>query len=106
MVLDSFNNNYGVIDHEANREDQTEKRERIHGEPEHREYRECADQRHRYCEQRNKRRAPALKKNEHDNDDENERFDERYSDFLNALSDGERCIESNDIIEVRRKFFR
>ncbi len=47
VMLDRFDDDDGIIDHETDGEHQAEERERVHGEPEHREQRERADQRDR-----------------------------------------------------------
>ena len=103
-MLDGFDNDDGVIHHQADGEHETEERERVHRETEHREQREGADQRNRDREQRNERRSPPLQEDEDDEDDQQQRLDQGVLDFLHALRDGERGIQGNDVIEIGREF--
>ena len=73
-MFDGFDNNDGIIDDEADREDETKKRQRVDRKAEERKQSESADQRYRNRAQRNESRAPALQKNENNENDQRERF--------------------------------
>ncbi len=84
VMLDGLHHDDGVIDHEADREHEAEKRERVDGEAEERKEREGADERNRHGAERDERRAPALQEKEDDQDHEHERLDERVHDLVHA----------------------
>ena len=79
VTFDCFDNDDRVIDHQADREHETEKRKRVDRESEQRKQHKRADQRNRHGAQRNQRCAPALEKNENDEHDERERFEQASS---------------------------
>ena len=103
VMLHDLDDDDGVVHHQTDGQHQAEQRERIDGETEQREKRERADQRNRHGEQRNQRRAPALQEDEDDDDDEDDGFHQRVLDLLHALGDGQRGVERDDVIQVRRK---
>ena len=57
------------------------------------------------AQQRDERRAPALQEEEDDDDHEHERLDQRVHDLLHALGHGERGVERDDVVQVRRESF-
>ena len=104
--LDGFDNDDGVVHHEADREDHAEKGERVDREAQHREHGEGADERDRDGDERDERGAPALQEDEDDGDDEDHRLEERLDDFLDAVGDGERGVERDGVFEPRGEEFR
>ena len=94
VMLDGFDDNDGIVDDETDREHETEERERVHREAKEREERERADERYGHGQQWNERRAPSLKKDEYDEDDQHQGFKKRVLDLVHALRDGERGVEA------------
>src|SRR3546814_10015711 len=62
---------------QPDREDQPEQRQRVDREAGDIEDREGAEQHHRHRDRGDQRRAPALQKDEHDDDDEQDRLEQR-----------------------------
>ncbi len=102
-MLHGLDHDDRVVHHQTDGQHQAEERERVDGEAKQREKRECANQRHRHGQQRNQCRPPALQEDEHDDDDQHDRLDQRLLDLLHALGHGQRGVESDDIVETRRK---
>ena len=69
MAFDVLHHDDGVVDDDADGEDQAEEREAVERESEGRHNREGADQGHWNGDHRNDRRPPALQEN-HDHDDD------------------------------------
>ena len=103
MTLDCFDNDDCVIDHETDREHESEKRKCVDRKSEQRKQNKRADQRHRHRAQRNERRAPALQENENDEHDERERFKECLQNFVHAFRDRKRLVERHGVIHVAGK---
>ena len=80
-----------------------EKRQGVDGEAKQGKQGKRAHQGHRHRQQRDQGGAPPLQEQEHHKDDEHQGFNERFLDFLHSLSDGQGCVEGDDVIEVRRK---
>src|SRR3954470_21123476 len=68
VPLSVFNNNNGVVDYQACGERDSEKRQRINGEPEYLDERECANERYRNGDCRNNGGAPIQQEEENDDD--------------------------------------
>ena len=83
--LDAFDDDDGVVDDRTYNEDESEERKCVDGVADREQRGECAEQRDRYCDRRDERRAPVLKEEVADEYDERERHEERYDDFLNRL---------------------
>jgi hypothetical protein len=103
VVLDGFDDDDRVIDHETDRQHQAEQRQGVDREAEHREEHEGADQRHRHRQQRNQRRPPALQEDEDDDHHQHQRFDQRVLDLLDPFGDRQRRVERDDVVEVGRE---
>ena len=78
MMLDRFDDHDGVVHDQADSEHESEERERVDRKSQQREQHESADQRDRNGQQRDQRRAPTLKKDEDDNDNQQQRFPQRH----------------------------
>ena len=83
--LDAFDDDDGVVDDRTYNEDESEERKRVDGVADREQRGEGAEQRDRYRDRRDERRAPVLKEEVADEYDERERHEERYDDFLNRL---------------------
>ena len=105
-MLDGFDDNNGVVDHQSDRKHEPEEREGVDGETEQREDHERADERHRHGAKRDKGCAPALEKDEDDEDDERERFEQREDDLAHAGGDGAGSIQTHGVIHVGREMLR
>ena len=100
VTLDRLHHHDGVVDHETDGEDETEQRERIHREAEHREQRERSDQRDRHRDQWNQGRAPALQEQEDHQRYQQGGLEQRDDDLANALGHGDGGVERRDVVEV------
>ena len=87
MMFDRFDDDDGVVHHQADGQHQAEERKGVDGKTEQRKNRECADQRHRHRQQRNERRPPALQENKHDEHDQHQRFPKGLANFADAFGD-------------------
>ena len=106
VAFNRFNHHYRIIHHQPDCQDQTKHRKRINGKAEHREEHECSDERNRNCAQRNDGSPPALEKDEHDQENEQQRLPERAEDFVHSLADGESRVQRNDVREIGGKTLR
>ena len=66
--LDVFDHNDGIVDYDADRQDQAEEGQRVDRIPEYVEPRECPNDGDRNRYQRNDRSSPSLQKNNDDDD--------------------------------------
>jgi hypothetical protein len=87
MVLHSFNNDDGVVDHKSNRQHQAEERKRVDRETQCGEDDERSNQRDRNGQQRNQRGPPSLEKDEDDDDNQGERFKKRKDNLADTGGD-------------------
>ncbi len=98
-MLDGFNHYDGVVDYDADREDDAEERDVVDRKSEGLHRGEGANQRNRNGDQRDERRAPALEKDEDDENDESDRFEERLLHFMNRLAHRGRRVVLDFVIE-------
>ena len=77
VMLDRLDHHDRVVDHDADRQHQSEQRQVIQAEAEHRHRRERADDRHRHGDQRNDRRSPVLQKHQHHDGHQDDRVAQR-----------------------------
>ena len=103
MVLDRLDDDDGVVDHQANGKHKAEERKRVDGKSQRRKDDECADERNRNSQQRDERGAPALEKNEDDDDHQAKRFKEREHDLVDAGRNRLGGIERNAVGDARRE---
>ena len=102
-MFDGFDNNNGIVDDEADREDETKKRQRVDREAEERKQNEGANQRDRNRAQRNESRAPALQKNENNENNKRERFEQCLQNLVHPFRNRKRLIERHDVFHVGRE---
>ena len=86
VALDVLDDDDRVVDHDADREHEPEQRQRIDREAEAEQHRERADDRDRHREQRDDRRAPGLQEHDHDEHDEQQRFEQGVDHGLDRLA--------------------
>src|ERR1017187_1532346 len=103
MPLDGFHHYDGVIHHQSDGQDQAEEGQGIDGKAKQRKEHESADERDRHRQQRNERRAPALKKDIHNNSDQQQRLPQGRQRFLKSPTYCQRGVERNGVIQVLRK---
>ena len=103
VVLHGFDNDDGIIDHQANGKHETEQRERVDRESERRKNDERSDERNRNREQRNQRSPPALQKDEDNDDHEAKRLKERQQYLVNAGRDGLGGVQRHAVSDAWRK---
>ena len=99
VVLHRLYHNDCIIDDKPDRKNKSEKRQGINGEAKHGKDHEGSYQGDGNRQQRNERRSPALEKDVDDDDDQDQGFEQSLVDFMNALADGERCIEGDGVVE-------
>ena len=105
MALHVLDHHDGVVDHQSGGQRNAEQGERVDGEAEDLDKGEGADQRDRNGDGRDDRRSPVLQEQEdHDDHDEN-RFDDRRSDFLDGVGDHGRGVDSDHALHARRELF-
>ncbi len=102
-ILDHHN---GVIDHDANGEDQTKQREQVQRVAKRQHDREGPDQRDRDGEQRDDCGAPALQKDDNDEHDEHNRLKDRLVDGIDRCFDELRRIVDDAILQPRGEILR
>ena len=103
MSLDILDHHDGVVDHDADREDQTEQRQIIDRESERGHHREGADQRHRDRDDRDDRRPPPLQKHQHHDDDERHRLVDRLDQLMDRLGDEFGGVVADIVVEPLRE---
>ena len=103
MSLDILDNHDGVVDHDADREDQTEQRQIIDRESERGHHREGADQRHRDRDDRDDRRPPPLQEHQHNDDDERHRLVDRLDQLMDRLGDEFGGVVADIVVEPLRE---
>ena len=86
VVLDGLDHHDRVVDHQADGEHEPEQRQRVDREPEQREDGERPDQGDGHGQQRNQRRPPALQEEEHHEDHEHQRLEQRVDDLVDAFA--------------------
>ncbi len=106
VALDVLDHDDGIIDHDADRQHQAEQRQIVEREAERGHEEERADQRHRYGNERNDRRAPGLQEqNDHDHDKQGrlaDGLDHGVDRLLNELG----RIEENVVFDPGREALR
>jgi hypothetical protein len=90
----------GVVDDDADGEDEAEERERVEREAERQHDGERADQRHRHGDERNDRRAPRLQEHHHDDHDQQDGLEQRHDDGADRLADEERRVVDDAVLDA------
>ena len=103
VMYDCFNHHDRVVNHDADRQDESKHRQRIHREAEQRKENKRADERDRNRDQGNDRGPDVLQEDEDHDRDEDQRLDERFQYFVNGGFDGRRGVVDDLVIHVWRK---
>ncbi len=103
MLFDVFDNNNSIIDDEADSQYHGEKRQRVNGEAQHHERRECTDKGYWHSQEWNQRCTPALEEQEDNQYHQQQGFDEGFHYFLDGSVDVVRGVENLRHFEFRRQ---
>ena len=103
MSLHVFNDDNGVVDHQASGQGNAKERKRIDGEAEQLDKCKGADERDRDGDRRNDGGTPIEQEQENDRDDDDNGLAQRDHDFLNGVVHGRGGIEGDLIFEPRRE---
>src|SRR5207249_5529085 len=98
-MLDRFYYDDGVINHDANRQDDAEKREIVDREPESFHRRERADQRNGDRNEGDDRGAPGLEKDQDNQNDQRDCLKERFLHYMDRFADRDWRIVNNRVVE-------
>src|ERR1700676_423993 len=105
MALDVFDNDDGVVDYQAGGERNAEQRQRVDGEAEQLDERECANERDRNRDRGDDGGTPVLEENEDDQNDEKDGRAEGRDYVSDGFADCVGDIEGNLILHAGRKVF-
>src|SRR6202012_2809597 len=100
VAFDVFDHDDGVVDHDADRQHQTEQRQVIQGNAEYIQHGERADQGHRNSDHRNDRGATALQQQEYDADHEKDRDKDRLDHLVYRFADEDGGIVDDLVIDA------
>ena len=103
IALHRFHHHDRVVHHDADREHQAEHAGDVDGEAEQREERERSHHRHRHRQQRNQRRSPVLQEDEHHQNYQADRGEQREHDIRNRGAHEPRGIVGDLVSDVRRE---
>ena len=92
-ALDVFDDDDRVVHHDADRQHQSEEREQVDRESEHRHPEKRADDRDGHGQRRDERRAPVLQEDVHHDRDQDDREEERELDLVNRRRNERRQVE-------------
>ena len=81
VVDHRFDHHDGIVHHDTDGQHQAEHREGVDREAEQRKHREGRDERNRHRQQRDQRRPPVLQEEEHHQDDQYHRLEQRVGDL-------------------------
>src|ERR1700676_4082263 len=105
MALDVFDNDDSVVDYQSGGERNAEQRQRVDGEAEQLDERECANERDRNRDRGDDGGAPVFEENEDDQNDEKDGGAERRDHVADGFTDCVGDIEGNLILHPGRKVF-
>ena len=103
VALDVLDDDDGVVDHDADGENQAKQRQRVERDPHQAHDEECADERDGNGEDRDDRCAPRLQEQNHDEDHEHERFSQRVDHGVNRELNKLRRIVDDGVADARRE---
>ncbi|MGY4328164.1 hypothetical protein ACVWWG_002581 [Bradyrhizobium sp. LB7.2] len=103
MSLDILDHHDGVVDHNADGENETEQREIVDGEAERRHHREGADQRDRNRDDRNDRGSPSLKEHQHHDHHKQHGLVDGLDQLMDGLRDELGRVVADIVVEAFRK---
>ena len=102
-ALDVLQHDDGVVHHDADREHHAEQRQRVDRVAEQEQAGEGADQRHRHRGERDQRRAPVLQEQEHHQEHQHHRLDQRLHHFADRHLDEARGVVGDGVGQARRE---
>ena len=100
VALDVLDHHDRVVDDDADREHETEQRQRVQREAERVHHGERADERHRHGRERDQRRAPGLQEQQHHEHDEEQRLEQRMHDRVDRLAHEHRRVVDDVVVEA------
>ena len=102
-MLDGFDYHDRVVNHDPDRQDETEHARHVDRESQKGEQSERTDNGDRNRKERNQRGAPALQKHEHDEDNQRNRYEKRRDHVGDRGADELRGIVRNAILDAGGK---
>ena len=105
VVFDSLDDHDGVVNHDADRQHQSEEGQVVEREAHGEHDREGADDPHRDGHERDDRRSPILQEDQHDQGDQDHRIHQGHEDFLDRFADEGRGIVADHVIDAAGKVF-
>src|SRR4029077_672570 len=106
VALRVVNDDNGVINHQAGRESNSKKRQRIDGEMKSIDKGKSTNQRYRNGDRRNNGRTPVQQEEKDHNDDNDHRFFQRTDNFFHRIADYGGRVESDYVLDAGRKRLR
>ena len=103
MPLDVLHHHDGVVDDDADGQDQAEQGEVVQGEMRREHHREGADQGHRNGDDRDQSRPPALQEDDHHDHHEHQGLEQGLVDLVDGLADVLGGVVDDLIVEPRRE---
>ena len=99
-AVDILHDDDGVVDHDADGEDEPQQRQHVERKPENEHHAEGTDQRDGHGDDRDDRGAPALQREEDHEDHQQQRFEQRLVDMMDRLRDVGRHVERNLVADA------
>jgi len=106
IAFDVFDDDDGVVDHDADRQNQPEQGKIVQRKAERRHEEKRADERHRDGDQRNDRGAPILQKQHHHQHNQHDGFADRIDHRIDGLLDELRGIVDDGVFDAGWKSLR
>ena len=103
LALDVLDDHDGVVDDDADGEDEAEQSQVVEREAERRHDGERADERHRDGDDRDDGRAPGLQEDDDDENHERDRLEQGHIDFVDRVLDEGRRVVDDAVFEPRRE---
>src|SRR6266478_5209599 len=103
VALHAFDDDNGIVYHQADSEHQSEHRKRVDGEAEQRKENKRAHQRDGHGQHRNQRSPPVLQEEIDHQDDQDDSDQERDNDLLYAFRNCARLVKRYGVIHVLRE---
>ena len=106
VAFDVFDDDDGVVDHDADRQDQAEQRQIVQRKAERCHEEKAADQRDRYGDQRNDGGTPGLQEQDHHQDDQHDGLADGVDHRVDRLLDELRRVVDDGVFDAGRKPLR
>ena len=103
VVLHRLHHHDGIVHDQSDGQHQSEQRQSVDGEAEHREHDKRSDQRNRDRKQRNQGGAPALQEYEDHDDDEDYGLSQGLVNLVDAFTDGQCGVQSDVVVQSLRE---